>query len=297
MKAIDIHAHWSTRKGALWQTAEEIRMTEEHYKIKADFTTEQEMADAFRRAGVQAVVDFSFPMFTPMSYEQIRDLHDYAGQFQRQHPDAVLGWWVSLDPRRGFALRELERCLRDQGALGFAFQGTSLGIPPTESVFDPFYDLCREARAPVLIHVGFTGDGAGYPGGRGRILEHDHPRYLDQVAARFPDLQIIAGRTGYPWEREMIAIMLHKTNIWMDMHGWLPRFFAPEIKYDVNRRLQDRVMFGADYPIYSYAQLFADWESGEYRADVLEKVYHKNAERLLSLLGRPVPWPDEIKTS
>ncbi|TAK31662.1 MAG: amidohydrolase [Chloroflexota bacterium] len=285
MKAIDMHCHWTTKTGSLWRTPQEIAMAEEHHKIKILYKTEEGMAEDLRKADVKAVMDYSFTMVSD-DYGEVKDLHDYVGQFKRDYPDVVLGWWVSLDPRKDFTLREFERCLKDQGAMGFAFQGTTLGMPPTDRVFNPIYEMCCEAKAPVLIHVGYTADGAGFPGGGGRILEHCHPRYLDEVAARFPGLQVIAGRTAFPWEREMIAIMLHKPNVWMDVHGWLPRYFAPELKYDINRRLQDKVTFGADYPIYSYDTLFGDWESGEYKPEVLEKVYLKNAQRLLHLLGR-----------
>ena len=46
----------------------------------------------------------------------------------------------------------------------------------------------------MLIFVGTTGLGAGLPGGDGVILDWCHPRHLDYVAARNPDLKIVAAR-------------------------------------------------------------------------------------------------------
>ena len=45
-------------------------------------------------------------------------------------------------------------------------------------------------------------------------------------------------------------------------------------------------MFGADYPMFSYERLITDWQSEGYSEAVLEKVFHRNAERLFAELGR-----------
>ena len=39
-------------------------------------------------------------------------------------------------------------------------------------------------------------------------------------------------------------------------------------------------MFGADYPMFAYERLVADWRSEGYAEEVLEKVFSRNAERL-----------------
>jgi hypothetical protein len=287
MKAIDMHSHWSTKKGYLWRTHDEVKHADKRFRIKTFYRTEEEMAKDLRKADIKTVLDFGFTI--DVSSEELRELHDYAGQFMRGHPDVVLGWWVCLDPRTGLkGLRELERCLKDLGAIGFIANPTGLGIPPTDPVFYPFYEMCSEAKAMVTLCVGFTAAGAGYRGGQGLLLEHCHPRYVDEVAAKFPDLTIIAARTAWPWEREMIAVTLHKTNVWFELHGWPPKYFAPELRWDISRRLQDRVLFGADYPLFDYSRLFSDWESEDYTSEILRKIYYENAQSLFQSLGRNI---------
>ena len=44
-------------------------------------------------------------------------------------------------------------------------------------------------------------------------------------------------------------------------------------------------MFGADYPMFAYERLVADWRAEGYSDDVLEKVFHLNAERLSGFSG------------
>jgi len=69
----------------------------------------------------------------------------------------------------------------------------------------------------------------------------------------------------------MIAILLHKTSVWYELHGWSPRYFAPDLKLEIGRRLQDRVMFGADYPLLGYERLLGDWKAEGYGEDVLDR--------------------------
>jgi hypothetical protein len=83
----------------------------------------------------------------------------------------------------------------------------------------------------------------------------------------------------------MIAILLHKTSVWYELHGWSPRYFTPDLKTEIGRRLQDRVLFGADYPLIGYKRLLADWKSEGYADDVLDKVLRANARRFLTELA------------
>jgi uncharacterized protein len=74
---------------------------------------------------------------------------------------------------------------------------------------------------------------------------------------------------------------MHKRNIWYELHGWSPKYFQPDLKHDIARRLRERVMFGADYPLFTYERLVRDWRAEGYGDEVLENVFHRNAERFL----------------
>jgi predicted TIM-barrel fold metal-dependent hydrolase len=78
----------------------------------------------------------------------------------------------------------------------------------------------------------------------------------------------------------MIAVMLLKPNVWAELHGWSPKYFTDSLKREIRTRLKDRVMFGADYPLFQYERLVADWQSLGYEETILDKVFHKNAERV-----------------
>ena len=78
----------------------------------------------------------------------------------------------------------------------------------------------------------------------------------------------------------MIAVLVHKANVYNELHGWSPKYFPAELKREINGRLQDRFMFGSDYPWFAYERLFQDWEAEGYKSEVLDKLYCKNAQRL-----------------
>jgi hypothetical protein len=39
-----------------------------------------------------------------------------------------------------------------------------------------------------------------------------------------PDLCIIASRPAWLWQDEMISVMLHKPDVWNEVHGWSPKY-------------------------------------------------------------------------
>ena len=52
---------------------------------------------------------------------------------------------------------------------------------------------------------------------------------------------------------------------------------------DMRARLQDKIMFGSDYPSLPYARILKEWQQLGYSDEVMEKIFHGNAERILGL--------------
>ncbi len=281
MKLIDVHSHWGTRRGYTLRSEAELAQQRKTWNSDPTYHTETEMIEHFRSNDVQVILDFGFTKFIPIS--QAAPIHDYGFEVQRAGMDRILGHWIHIEPSTGDAgLHELRRCIdRAPGFLGFAVNGSGSG-PASDPMWFPFYDLCIQASIPVLIFVGTTGLGAGLPGGMGIVLDDCHPRHLDAVAAKFPDLRIVAARPGWPWQAETIAVLMHKRNIWYELHGWSPKYFTPDLKHDISRRLRSRLMFGADYPLYTYERLQRDWRAEGFSEEVLQGVFHDNAQRFLA---------------
>lgn len=277
-RLFDCHSHWATRTGHIFRTEAELARQEGIWKTKGRYYSEQEMMDFMRANKVRAILDLAWTRQLPI--EQMREIHDYAFGMARKNRDVIFGHWLQFEPqRRDESLHEFRRARdADAGFVGFAVSGQSTGVPASDPLWFPFYEAAIEAKTPVMIMVGLTGIGQGVPGGYGIVLDHGHPRHVDIAAARYPQLRILAARPAYPWQEEMIAVLLHKGNVSCELHGWGPRQFSDSLKREIGRRLQDRVMFGCDFPVLEYPKVVADWRSLGYSEEVLEKVLFRNAE-------------------
>jgi predicted TIM-barrel fold metal-dependent hydrolase len=81
----------------------------------------------------------------------------------------------------------------------------------------------------------------------------------------------------------MIAVALHKGNVSWELSGWAPKYFPDALKRDIKGRLSDKIMFGSDYPSIPYDRLFREWQELGYGETLMEKIFHRNAERILGL--------------
>jgi len=111
------------------------------------------------------------------------------------------------------------------------------------------------------------------------------------LAADFPNLTIVAAHTGWPWVEEMTAVALHKGNVYWEVSGYAPQYFPPSLVRDIRGRLKEKILFGSDYPSIPYPRLLREWDELGYSDDVKERVFHRNAERVLGLgkaAARPV---------
>ena len=282
-RLFDLHSHWGTRRGYVLRTPEALAQQRKTWNSTPQYDTEDEMAAYFHANGVRAILDFGFTKSLPL--EEIAPLHDYALDVQRAHPDVIFGHWLQIDPRLGErGAAELQRCIDARaGFVSCCISAAGMGYPASDPIYAPFYEVALGADVPVLVLVGYTGAGAGLPGGGGVLLDLCHPRYVDALAVAYPKLKIIAGRPAWPWQDDMIAVMLHKPNVWSELHGWSPKYLTDALKREIRTRLKERVMFGADYPLFRYERLVEDWRGLGYDEAVLERVFHRNAEALFGV--------------
>jgi hypothetical protein len=247
--------------------------------------SEDEVIGEFRAAGVEAVlVAFDIESVTgapPCT-------NDYVAAMRDRHEDVVLQAWAAVDPlKMDAALAEARHAVDDLGMLGFHFHPIMGRYSVDDHRLRPLFELIDALKVPVMIDVGTTGMGAGLPGGLGSKLRHAHPLAIDELASDFPNLTIIAAHPGWPWVEEMTAVALHKGNVFWELSGWAPKYFPDGLKKDIRGRLRDKVMFGSDYPSLPYERVLSEWDDLGYSPEVMDAVFHGNAERVLPLGRKP----------
>ena len=122
-------------------------------------------------------------------------------------------------------------------------------------------------------------------GGGGIRLKYTRPLLLDDVGVDFPELVIIAAHPSWPWQEEALAMARHKGNVYLDLSGWAPKYFPPSLVQQANSLLQDKCLFGSDYPLIPTERWLAEFAQLPLKDEVRPKILRANAERVLGLAG------------
>jgi uncharacterized protein len=192
--------------------------------------------------------------------------------------------FASIDPHKGrMGAREARRLIEEHGVKGFKFHPTVQGFYPYDEIAWPIYEVIAEHRLPAIFHSGHSGIGSGMRCGGGLRLEYSNPMHLDDVAIRFPDMQIVIAHPSWPWQDEALSVAMHKPNVWIDLSGWSPKYFPPQLVQYANTLLRDRVLFGSDYPLITPERWLTDFEEAGFRDEVKPLILKRNAMRLLGL--------------
>jgi predicted TIM-barrel fold metal-dependent hydrolase len=276
-RAIDTHVHVGMIESHPKALTDEL---ERYFRTDLHAVTDESTAELYRRLDVLAVIfmiDFeSASGFPYPGNEKIAET-------VRHYPDIFVGF-ASVDPWKGeAAIRELERSVRELGLRGLKLHPGLQRFTPNERRFGPLWAKCNELRLPVVVHTGHTGVGAGLPGGGGVELKHCRPIYLDEIAAEFPDLTLIMAHPAWPWHEEQLSVAMHKPNVYIDLSGWSPKYFPPSVVQYANTLLQDKFVFGSDYPVISPERWLRDFEAAAFKDEVRPKILLENARRALGL--------------
>jgi uncharacterized protein len=209
--------------------------------------------------------------------------NDEVADFAAANPDVAIAF-ASLDPHRGAeAVREARRLVSSGRVRGLKLHPPLQEFVPNDRVAYPLYEVFAEARLPILFHTGHSGIGTGMPGGGGVRLKYGHPMPIDDVAVDFPEMPIILAHPSFPWQDEAISICLHKPTVYIDLSGWSPKYFPPQLVQYANTQLKHKVLFGSDYPFLTPDRWMADLEKTAIRDEVKPLILRENAIKLFRL--------------
>ena len=282
LTAIDVHVHIESDGRGCYSLDDELLSASAKY-FRADHDRSpalEQIAELYRGLRMAAVVFTvdagTFTGHPALSSEEIADR-------AADHADVLIPFG-SVDPLRGeAAVAQARRLVTDHGVRGFKFHPSLQGFAPNDSSYYPLWAQIESLGVPALFHTGQTGIGAGLPGGRGIKLRLSDPMLLDDVAADFPSLTVILAHPSVPWADSGISMATHKSNVFIDLSGWSPKYFPPALVRAANSYLQDKVLFGTDYPLLTPERWLRDFETLDLKPDVRPKILKDNAVRVLGL--------------
>lgn len=282
LAAIDVHTHVeSDGHGHLALDPELMEASEKYFHSGADRTpTVDAIAGYYRERAMAAVV---FTVDAERATGQPALSNEAIAEAAAAHADVLIPF-ASIDPARGVAgVRAARRLVVDHGVRGFKFHPSLQGFEPCDRDAYPLYDELQSLGVTALFHTGQTGIGAGLPGGRGIKLRYSDPMLIDDVAADFPGLRIVLAHPSVPWQDSAISIATHKANVYIDLSGWSPKRFPPQLVTAANTFLRTKVLFGSDFPVIDPDRWIADFANLDIKDEVRPMIMKDNAIQALGL--------------
>jgi predicted TIM-barrel fold metal-dependent hydrolase len=282
--AIDTHVHIeSDGHGHLSLHPQLMDASAAYFKAGQNRTpTVDQIAEHYRERSLAAVV-FTVDAHTATGHPALPS--ELLITQARQHSDVLIPF-ASVDPLAGAGSVSLLHDLVEAGARGLKLHPSLQAFAPNDPAFYPLYETAGAAGIPVVFHTGQTGIGAGLPGGRGIKLRYSDPMLIDDVAADFPDLRIVLAHPSVPWQDSAISIATHKANVFIDLSGWSPKYFPPQLVRNINSLLRRKALFGSDFPLITPDRWLADFAAMDIKDEVRPLILKENAVDLLGL-GRP----------
>jgi predicted TIM-barrel fold metal-dependent hydrolase len=280
--AIDVHTHAEVSASGASSLSDELReASNKYFKVDGNRKlTVPEMASYYRERKMAAVV---FTVDAESATGQPPLSNEEVAEACAANADVLIPF-ASIDPWKGKAGALRARRLAEQhGVRGFKFHPNVQAFFPNDRAAYGLYEVIEGLGLPAVFHTGQTGIGAGARGGGGIRLKYSNPMYVDDVAADFPDMRIILAHPSFPWQDEALAVATHKPHVYIDLSGWSPKYFPPQLVRYANSLLKDRVLFGSDYPVMSPDRWLADFEKIDVKPEVRPLILKENAARLLGL--------------
>jgi len=280
--ALDMHVHIEADAHGRFSLDDTLmQASAAYFKATEHRTPTLEQIAAYYRERNMAAVVFTVDAGTARGHAPLSSVE--IAEAAAAHADVLIPFG-SVDPLRGAdAIEQARRLVEDHGVRGFKFHPSLQAFSPNDHRHYPLWQALAELGVVALFHTGQTGIGAGLPGGYGIKLRYSDPMLLDDVAADFPDLTLVLAHPSVPWVDSSLSIATHKANVWLDLSGWSPKYFPPQLVRQAGTLLRHKVLFGSDFPVLTPDRWLADFATLDVRDEVRPLILKENALRLLGL--------------
>lgn len=138
----------------------------------------------------------------------IGDLDTCIGLFAGSHQIHLVGT-IDIQTQGQVWLDKLDRLLSQDKIVGMKIFPGHDPIYPTDPRLDPVYSLCVRHRRPMIVHTGWN---SGHP----EVAAYNDPKYIVEVARRFPDLPLVIAHYFWPSVRYCYDVTRGYPNIYFD---------------------------------------------------------------------------------
>jgi hypothetical protein len=164
------------------------------------------------------------------------------------------------------------------------------GLSPSDSAFEPYWDLVEKLDIPVGVHTGLSFPGITQRGAPNFRVALGNPILFEGMLNRHPKLRVYLMHAGHPFLAETIGILHVYPEVYVDIAviDWIqPReeFYA-YLKDLIRAGFADRIMFGSDQMVWPDAiglAIDAIESAGFLTEQQKRDIFYNNAARFLKL--------------
>jgi hypothetical protein len=274
--AIDVHVHAMTFESKDGSTFNQS--ASKYFGADMSGRGSEVLGDYYRERKMAAVI---FSVDEQLSGAPFLG-NDAVAEIASKAPDVLIPF-ASINPHRADAVEQARRVIADGVICGFKFHPPLQEFFANDKLAYPLYEVIEASGLPALFHTGHSGIGTRVRGGGGVRQKYGNPIYIDDVAVDFPDMPVIMAHPSFPWQDEAISVCLHKPQVYIDLSGWSPKYFAPVLIQYANTLLKDKMLFGSDFPVITPERWLKDFETIGIKDEVRPMILKDNAVRLFGL--------------
>lgn len=242
------------------------RVKEDYFKAGSDFfrnIESDELIEVMNSQGVEKVL-----VTVSASEPSERVL-----RFTEDHPGRIF-LAVVPDLARGLSgLWDLEDLAKSHPVALARVAPFQLGLPPDDPLYYPLYVKCAEMALPVGLNTGICGPPLP--------SECQHPRHLDTLCHRFPELTFVMQHGADPWWDYAIRLLIKYRNLFLMTSAYAPRHLPPALLHYMRTRGKHKVLFASDHPVLTIERCLKEARALDFDPEIMSGFLYENAERVL----------------
>lgn len=199
-------------------------------------------------------------------------------------PQLFLLGTIDIQNQGGEWIAGLERLADQRRIVGLKIFPGHDPIYPTDPRLDPVYAVCQAHDLPMVMHTGWN---SGHP----EAAQYNDPKYIVQVAERYPSLKIVLAHYFWPEVEYCYQLTHGYANIAFDTSGLadaevIQATGADKIEAVLLKTLAEKprnVIFGSDYAMCSRPDHIEMVERLPITDEVREGIFWRNAVEIFKL--------------
>ncbi len=195
--------------------------------------------------------------------------NDLLARFIEKNPDRFLGFVYVSPTMPDRMVHELTRAIDELGFVAIKLYPPYTPWALNRPQWYPVYEFAEARGLTIIFHTDH--------------LENNRPRYFEELAPRYPNVNFVAGHSGnVPEARaEAIAAAQNHPNVYLETCS---TFRAPGVIEElVEKGGADRVLFGSDMPLMDPRPQIGKIITADISEDAKRMALGENARRILGI--------------